>query len=271
MIVDVASIALDGLGQLFGGEVGVGHTKLGEARVAAVAVLLLDLFEEDLGLFPVVLVESHHGLVVRVLGVLGVVQGAAALGGAAAAGSRPGERREEPDGAGRGGSHDATNQLAGSGAKRKLWRPPLAYRRGHGVEPGAMEGKVPMTPEGNARLRDELKNLKEVERHKISREIGVARDHGDLSENAEYHAAKDRQGWIEARIKDLEDKLSRAEVIDPAKLSGSKVAFGATVKLSNVDTEEESVYRLVGATKPTSTRVPSPSPRRWRARSSAGR
>ena len=110
-----------------------------------------------------------------------------------------------------------------------------------------MEGKVPMTPEGNARLKDELKNLKEVERPKISKEIGVARDHGDLSENAEYHAAKDRQGWIEARIKDLEDKLSRAEVIDPSKLSGSKVAFGATVKLSNVDTEEESVYRLIGA------------------------
>ncbi len=104
-----------------------------------------------------------------------------------------------------------------------------------------------MTPEGNGRLREELRNLKEVERPKISRDIGIARDHGDLSENAEYHAAKDRQGWIEARIKDLEDKLSRAEIIDPAKLSGSKVAFGATVKLSNVDTEEEIVYRLVGA------------------------
>ena len=110
-----------------------------------------------------------------------------------------------------------------------------------------MEGKIPMTPEGNGRLREELRNLKEVERPKISRDIGIARDHGDLSENAEYHAAKDRQGWIEARIKDLEDKLSRAEIIDPAKLSGSKVAFGATVKLSNVDTEEEIVYRLVGA------------------------
>jgi transcription elongation factor GreA len=110
-----------------------------------------------------------------------------------------------------------------------------------------MDGQIPMTPEGNARLKEELKNLKEVERHKISREIGVARDHGDLSENAEYHAAKDRQGWIEARIKDLEDKLSRAEIIDPAKLSGNKVAFGATVKLSNIETEEESVYRLVGA------------------------
>ena len=104
-----------------------------------------------------------------------------------------------------------------------------------------------MTPEGNARLKEELRNLKEVERHKISREIGVAREHGDLSENAEYHAAKERQGWIEARIKDLEDKLSRAEIIDPTKLSGNKVAFGATVKLSNIETEEESVYRLVGA------------------------
>jgi transcription elongation factor GreA len=110
-----------------------------------------------------------------------------------------------------------------------------------------MDGQIPMTPEGNARLKEELKNLKEVERHKISREIGVAREHGDLSENAEYHAAKERQGWIEARIKDLEDKLSRAEIIDPTKLSGSKVAFGATVKLSNIETEEESVYRLVGA------------------------
>ncbi|MET0595009.1 MAG: transcription elongation factor GreA [Polyangiaceae bacterium] len=110
-----------------------------------------------------------------------------------------------------------------------------------------MDGQIPMTPEGNVRLRDELKQLKEVERHKISREIGVAREHGDLKENAEYHAAKERQGWIEARIKDLEDKLSRAEVIDPTKLSGSKVAFGATVKLSNIETEEESVYRLVGA------------------------
>ena len=112
---------------------------------------------------------------------------------------------------------------------------------------GAMDGRIPMTPDGNFRLREELRQLKDIERPKISREIGVARDHGDLSENAEYHAAKDRQGWIEARIKDLEDKLSRAEVIDPARLSGSKVAFGATVKLSNIETEEETVYRLVGA------------------------
>ncbi|HEY3594093.1 MAG TPA: transcription elongation factor GreA [Polyangiaceae bacterium] len=110
-----------------------------------------------------------------------------------------------------------------------------------------MDAKVPMTPEGHARLREELKQLKEIERPKISKEIGVARDHGDLSENAEYHAAKERQGWIEARIKDIDDKLSRAEVIDPTKLSGNRVAFGARVKLSNVDTEEESTYRLLGA------------------------
>lgn len=109
-----------------------------------------------------------------------------------------------------------------------------------------MDGKIPMTPEGAAKLREELKHLKEVERPKISRDIGIAREHGDLSENAEYHAAKERQGFIEARIKDLEDKLSRAEVIDPSKLSGTKVAFGASVKLSNVETEEESMYRLVG-------------------------
>src|SRR5262245_26672715 len=110
-----------------------------------------------------------------------------------------------------------------------------------------MEGKIPMTPEGNSRLRDELKNLKEVERHKISREIGVAREHGDLSENAEYHAAKERQGWIEARIKDIEDKLSRAEIIDPAKLHGDRVRFGAKVTLTNLDTDEETTYTIVGA------------------------
>jgi len=80
-----------------------------------------------------------------------------------------------------------------------------------------------MTPGGAQRLREELTRLKE-ERPKISREIGVAREHGDLSENAEYHAAKERQGLVEARIKDIEDKLSRAEVIDPTKLSGDRCA-----------------------------------------------
>ncbi|HMJ09808.1 MAG TPA: transcription elongation factor GreA, partial [Polyangiaceae bacterium] len=106
--------------------------------------------------------------------------------------------------------------------------------------------KVPMTPQGSQKLRDELARLKE-ERPKVSREIGVAREHGDLSENAEYHAAKERQGMIEARIKDIEDKLSRAEVIDPSKLSGDRVKFGASVTLMNIDTEEELEYRIVGA------------------------
>jgi transcription elongation factor GreA len=114
-------------------------------------------------------------------------------------------------------------------------------------EPEAnMNEPVPMTPSGAQKLRDELVRLKE-ERPKISREIGIAREHGDLKENAEYHAAKERQGLVEARIKDIEDKLSRAEVIDPTKLSGDRVRFGATVLLTNLDTDEESTYQIVGA------------------------
>ena len=103
-----------------------------------------------------------------------------------------------------------------------------------------------MTPLGAERLKEELARLKE-ERPKISREIGVAREHGDLKENAEYHAAKDRQGMVEARIKDIEDKLGRAEVIDPAKLTGSRIRFGATVTLTNLETDEDVTYRIVGA------------------------
>ena len=109
-----------------------------------------------------------------------------------------------------------------------------------------------MTPEGQARLAEELKQLKSVERPKIIQDIATARDHGDLSENAEYHAAKEKQGFIEGRIKELEDKLSRAEVIDPAKLKGStRIAFGAKVTVSVSDEngkelESEVVYRLVG-------------------------
>jgi transcription elongation factor GreA len=109
-----------------------------------------------------------------------------------------------------------------------------------------MVDKCPMTPGGAEKLREELARLKE-ERPKISRDIGVAREHGDLSENAEYHAAKERQGMVEARIKDIEDKLSRAEVIDPSKLMGHKVKFGATVTLTNIDTNEEITYQIVGA------------------------
>jgi transcription elongation factor GreA len=103
-----------------------------------------------------------------------------------------------------------------------------------------------MTPAGAQKLKEELARLKE-ERPKISREIGIAREHGDLSENAEYHAAKERQGLVEARLKDIEDKLARAEVIDPTKLSGDRVRFGATVTLTNLDSDEESTYRIVGA------------------------
>lgn len=103
-----------------------------------------------------------------------------------------------------------------------------------------------MTPEGQARLRDELERLKKVELPQVVKDIGVARDHGDLSENAEYHAAKERQGLIVARISFIEQTLSRAEVIDPSKLSGSKVQFGARVKLANVDSGEEFTYQIVG-------------------------
>lgn len=103
-----------------------------------------------------------------------------------------------------------------------------------------------MTPTGSAKLKELLIKLKE-ERPRISKDIETAREHGDLKENAEYHAAKERQGMIEAHIKDIEDKLSRAEVIDPSKLSGNKVSFGATVTVLNLDTDEEVHYQIVGA------------------------
>lgn len=106
--------------------------------------------------------------------------------------------------------------------------------------------KFPMTPRGARLIEEELALLK-AERPKISKEIGVARDHGDLSENAEYHAAKERQGLNEAKIRDLEAKIALAEIIDPTKLSGDTVKFGATVTLTNLDTEEEVRYQIVGA------------------------
>jgi transcription elongation factor GreA len=108
---------------------------------------------------------------------------------------------------------------------------------------------VPMTKAGLERLKDELKRLKTSERGKIVKEIEVARAHGDISENAEYHAAKERQGQIEARIRQLDDMIARAEVIDVSKLSGDKVVFGATVKLGDVDTEQKVTYRIVGETE----------------------
>lgn len=110
-----------------------------------------------------------------------------------------------------------------------------------------MMQKIPMTAAGYQRLEAELKTLKTVERPSVIRAISEAREHGDLSENAEYHAAKERQGWIETRILEVEDKLSRAEVIDVSKLSGDKVKFGATVVLADEDTDEESTYQIVGA------------------------
>src|ERR1700685_3286664 len=94
--------------------------------------------------------------------------------------------------------------------------------------------KNPITPEGAAKLREELIHLKSVERPAVIQAIATAREHGDLSENAEYHAARDRQSFIEGRIKEIEDKLARAEVIDPTKLAGD-------------DTNEESTYRILGA------------------------
>ena len=108
--------------------------------------------------------------------------------------------------------------------------------------------KNPITPDGYARLRDELHNLRSVERPKVIQMIATAREHGDLKENAEYHAARERQSFIEGRVKELEHKLALAEVIDPAKLAGTtKVAFGATVRLSNSQTNEDVVYRILGA------------------------
>lgn len=106
--------------------------------------------------------------------------------------------------------------------------------------------RIPMTAEGYRSLRDELDNLKKVERPKIVNEIEVARAHGDLKENAEYHAAKEKQGFVEGRIKEVEAKLANAEVIDVAKLSGDRVLFGATVTIFDVDADEEKTYKIVG-------------------------
>jgi len=105
--------------------------------------------------------------------------------------------------------------------------------------------KVPMLAEGHRKLETELKHLKTVERPAIIEAIEVARAHGDLSENAEYHAAKERQGQVEAQISDMEDQLSRALVIDPTTLSGDKVVFGATVTLLDED-DKQVKYQLVG-------------------------
>jgi transcription elongation factor GreA len=106
--------------------------------------------------------------------------------------------------------------------------------------------KVPMTGEGYNALDEELKRLKTQERPAVIAAIAEARSHGDLSENAEYHAAKERQGWIEGRIAEIEDKIARAQVIDVSKLDGDQVKFGATVTVVDEDTEEEGRYQIVG-------------------------
>ena len=103
-----------------------------------------------------------------------------------------------------------------------------------------------MTAEGHAALEAELKNLKVVERPSIITAIAEAREHGDLSENAEYHAAKEKQSFIEGRVAELEDKLARADVIDTSRLSGDTVKFGATVTIMDEESEEESRYKIVG-------------------------
>lgn len=103
-----------------------------------------------------------------------------------------------------------------------------------------------MTERGYGMLQDEMKRLRTVERPAVINALEEARSHGDLSENAEYHAAKERQAFIEGRLMELEDKVSRAQVIDPRSLSGDVVRFGATVTLADEDTDEESTYQIVG-------------------------
>jgi len=106
--------------------------------------------------------------------------------------------------------------------------------------------KIPMTAGGLKQLEDELRHLKDNERLAVIRAIAEAREHGDLSENAEYHAARERQSFIEGRIKELESIISYADIIDPSKMSGDVVRFGATILLADEDTDEETIYQIVG-------------------------
>ena len=106
--------------------------------------------------------------------------------------------------------------------------------------------KVPMTKRGYVKLQEEVKQLRNVERPAIIQAIATAREHGDLSENAEYHAAKEKQSFIEGRVREIEDKISRAQVIDIKELTGDDIKFGATVLLADEDTDEESTFQIVG-------------------------
>ncbi len=110
-----------------------------------------------------------------------------------------------------------------------------------------MQQRIPMTPEGQRKLKEELERLLKVERPKNVQAIAEARAHGDISENAEYHAAKERQSFIEGKIQEIQTKLAMAEVIDPSKINQSKVAFGAKVKVLDIKADEEYVFTLVGA------------------------
>lgn len=107
--------------------------------------------------------------------------------------------------------------------------------------------KLPMTKGGYDRLESELQHLKRVERPAVIKAISAAREHGDLSENAEYHAAKEKQSFIEGRIVELEDKINRADVIDVSRISGDDIKFGATIRLCDDDTDEEHKYQIVGS------------------------
>ena len=106
--------------------------------------------------------------------------------------------------------------------------------------------KVPMTNRGYVKLQEELKQLRNIERPAVIQAIATAREHGDLSENAEYHAAKEKQSFIEGRVREIEYKVSRAQVIDIKELTGDDIKFGATVLLADADTDEESTFQIVG-------------------------
>ena len=107
--------------------------------------------------------------------------------------------------------------------------------------------RIPMTAGGKKKLEEELKQLKTIERPKVITEIATARDHGDLSENAEYDAAKEKQSFMEGRIADLEDKLARAQVVDPKEVKTDRIVFGATIELQDSNSGEKKQYRIVGS------------------------
>jgi transcription elongation factor GreA len=132
--------------------------------------------------------------------------------------------------------------LPGTKAGRERF---FAAGQGERQDETTME-RIPMTASGFKHLEEELNQLKNVDRHEIIKMIAEARAHGDLSENAEYHAAKEKQSFIEGRVMELEDQIGRAEVIDISKLSGGSVKFGATVTLVDEDTDEERKYQIVG-------------------------